>query len=192
MQIKPPMPTSTALFKSKWNYFMTKLSIHHSTIKEEDNKEEYQPRRKYSDDISVGTFDSSISMKDKFKQAIPFFRRRSSNNQNHSEESFNNAPISFNYSKEIEKLYSLYNLAVDELNYAEDSQGSSYYSGDLEAAREALNNCNICFLTLFQNLILHHNTREELELCIAPKLLKLQKRVNDLPEATDNNNNNHH
>ncbi|KAI9487722.1 MAG: hypothetical protein EXX96DRAFT_554391 [Benjaminiella poitrasii] len=188
MQIKP-MPTSTALFKSKWNSLITKLSV------QQQQKEEEEPRRKYSDAMSVGTFDSTTSMKDKFKQAMPFFRRRSSNN--HNEESNSSTftmPISSsssspnnNYCKELERLYSLYDLAVDELNYAEDSQGSSYYSGDLETAREALNNCNVCYVTILQNMI-DPNAREELESCIAAKLVKLQKRMNALPEPEDDVN----
>lgn len=40
--------------------------------------------------------------------------------------------------QQIEKLYELYNLAMDEINYAQDSRGSPYYDGDRIAAKEAI------------------------------------------------------
>lgn len=155
------MPTTTTLFKTKWNTFKSKLSPHRqhreitrrrSSSSSEDNIYSYaaamnnnnnaihsnntnkQKRRKHSSDaMSVGTFESSVSMKDKFRQAIPFFttttttkRRCSSNISSPSAEdtpctmtaassTTNIVEPSFDFCKELEKLHSLYNLALDEV-----------------------------------------------------------------------------
>ncbi|KAG0747243.1 hypothetical protein G6F57_005993 [Rhizopus arrhizus] len=60
------------------------------------------------------------------------FRRRSSNAS---------SVVSFNIEIETKKLFEIYQLALDELNYAEDSRGSLYYSGDRVAAKEAIEHC---------------------------------------------------
>lgn len=207
------MPTTT-VFKNKWNVFITKLSppsplehVHNqrrrrSSCSENNNNngsttrinEQFLKRRKHSDAMSVGTFDSTISIKDKFRQAIPFFRRRSS--ASHFEEQSQPQPhqqqhaspqqsqVTVDYYEQLERLQQLYTLAVDELNYAEDSQGSSYYSGDLITAREALDDCANTFMHLLTQ-ITDVLTREGLQSSMTPKLLSLQKRLDALPEAGD-------
>ncbi|KAI8095669.1 hypothetical protein BDF21DRAFT_393981 [Thamnidium elegans] len=187
------MPNST-VFKSKWNTFITKIAPNnehrlHQTRRRSSSEynNNQQKRRKHSDAMSVGTCDSTITMADKFRQVIPFLRRRSSDNISSEEHTPTNTPpiqSSYNYCKEIEKLQSLYLLAVDEINYAEDSQGSSYYSGDLVTAREALDDC----ANAFMQLLGHTNdplTREGLQSSMAQKLLKLQKRMDALPKANE-------
>lgn len=138
------MPTTT-VFKNKWNVFITKLSppsplehVHNqrrrrSSCSENNNNngsttrinEQFLKRRKHSDAMSVGTFDSTISIKDKFRQAIPFFRRRSS--ASHFEEQSQPQPhqqqhaspqqsqVTVDYYEQLERLQQLYTLAVDEV-----------------------------------------------------------------------------
>lgn len=124
------MPAPT-VFKSKWNTFITKLSPSHehaphqrrrrSSSEDHTNNINNQKRRKHSDAVSVGTYESNVSMADKFRQVIPFFRRSSSNIS--SEENLPSPPIvttttclvTCDYYKQLEKLQPLYTLAVDEV-----------------------------------------------------------------------------
>ncbi|KAG1449638.1 hypothetical protein G6F56_008587 [Rhizopus delemar] len=154
----------TALFKSKLNTIISKLST----------KNDRSSKRKLSDTISVGTYDSTLSMADKLRQA--FFRSRSSSQGSSTEEI-----SATDYSKELEKLHSLYLLAIEELNFAQDSVGSFYYSGDLLAAREALDDCANVFMQLLEN-ILDPVARENVRSSITPKLIQLQTRLAALPE----------
>ncbi|KAI8886458.1 hypothetical protein K501DRAFT_283801 [Backusella circina FSU 941] len=116
-------------------------------------------------------------MADKVRQALPFFRRRSSSNISHEEDLIDTK-------QQYEKLQELYTLAVDELNYAEDSQGSSYYSGDLTTARDALDDCANAFLFILQH-IPESEARECLQTAMTPKLFQLQIRLDALPEPDD-------
>lgn len=123
------MPASTTLFKTKWNTFVTKFtpinsndSQHQQNQLRRDSDDTIISRiknRKHSDAMSVGTFESTVSMKDKFRQAIPFFRRRSSSNISTCNEEVVNASTtptsSVDYCHELEKLQALYTLAVDEV-----------------------------------------------------------------------------
>ncbi|KAG2205243.1 hypothetical protein INT47_009508 [Mucor saturninus] len=202
------MPAPT-LLKSKWNTFITKLSPTHehapqprrrrsSAEDHSNNNIKNQKRRKHSDAVSVGTYESNVSIADKFRQVIPFFRRSTCSNMS-SEENLPTtattttttaaAPVTVctatcDYYKQLDELKSLYTLAVDEINYAEDSQGSSYYSGDLVTAREALDDCANAFMQLLAQ-INDLLTREGLQSSMAPKLLRLQKRLDALPDIED-------
>lgn len=149
------MPT-TSLFKTKWNTFITKLSPSHIYQHHQNNTPQQQrrrrsssediyatinnntinsnisqqKRRKHSDAMSIGTCGSSVSMADKFRQAIPFFHRRSSSNISSGDDNISttaassaahisNINIASNdFCKELEKLHSLYNLAVDEVRFS--------------------------------------------------------------------------
>lgn len=123
------MPASTTLFKTKWNTFVTKFTPINSN---DSQRQQNQLRRdsddtiisriknrKHSDAMSVGTFESTVSIKDKFRQAIPFFRRRSSSNISTCNEEVVNTSTtptsSVDYCHELEKLQALYTLAVDEV-----------------------------------------------------------------------------
>lgn len=124
------MPASTTLFKTKWNTFVTKLTPIHSSNDAQQPRNQLRrdsddtiisriKNRKHSDAMSVGTFESTVSMKDKFRQAIPFFRRRSSSNISTCNDevvshSTTSAP-SVDYCHELEKLQALYTLAIDEV-----------------------------------------------------------------------------
>lgn len=128
MQIKA-MPASTTLFKTKWNTFVTKLTpIHTNDPQQQRNQLRRDSddtiisrikNRKHSDAMSVGTFESTVSIKDKFRQAIPFFRRRSSSNISTCNDEVVNTPTpsapSADYCHELEKLQALYTLAIDEV-----------------------------------------------------------------------------
>ncbi|KAI8984550.1 hypothetical protein BDF20DRAFT_860506 [Mycotypha africana] len=151
--------------------------------------------RKHSDTMSVGTLDSTTSVADKVRHVLPslFFRRTESSNHHHHQQQQQQPTMStssrvhsnmLDISRELEHLQSLYALAIEELNYAEDSRGSSYYAGDLVTAREALTNCTNAFLMLLDHMQ-DPLTREGLQTAMAAKLLKLQQRVDSLPEAED-------
>ncbi|CEP12739.1 hypothetical protein [Parasitella parasitica] len=190
------MPASTTLFKSKWNSFVSKLTPAPSNNQQPQQQPQLRrgsddtiisrfKSRKHSDAMSVGTFDSNVSIRDKFRHVIPFFRRRNSSNTSASIEDVAHTPItSVDYCQQLDKLQALYILAIDELNYAEDSQGSSYYSGDRVTAREAIDDCANAYYEL-----LRHTSdavaRESLRSSMAPKLLKIQKRMNTLPKVDE-------
>lgn len=135
------MPTTT-VFKNKWNVFITKLSppsplehVHNQRRRRSSSSEnnnngsttklnEQSKRRKHSDAMSVGTFDSTISMADKFRQAIPFFRRRSSAShfeepqpqpQQQPQTSPQPTRVTHDYYERLERLQQLYTLAMDEV-----------------------------------------------------------------------------
>lgn len=99
----------TALFKSKLNTIISKLST----------KNDRSSKRKLSDTISVGTYDSTLSMADKLRQA--FFRSRSSSQGSSTEEI-----SATDYSKELEKLHSLYLLAIEEVKYKKKKKNIKY------------------------------------------------------------------
>ncbi|KAI8367585.1 uncharacterized protein BYT42DRAFT_586799 [Radiomyces spectabilis] len=84
------------------------------------------------------------------------------------------------FQKETEKLYELYAYAVDELNYAEDSHGSPYYSGDRVTAQEAIDGCTDAFMQLLQQTS-DINLRTHLQSSITPRLIQLQEKYNALP-----------
>lgn len=114
MQIKS-MPTSTTLFKSKFSSFIQKISPQPSQdSSRRDSTASTSTEnisRKYSDAMSVGTFESNITIADKFRQVFPnIFRRRSSSAISHNENDYD-------YYKELEKLQALYLLAIDEVRF---------------------------------------------------------------------------
>ncbi|KAG0164694.1 hypothetical protein DFQ28_009921 [Apophysomyces sp. BC1034] len=104
------------------------------------------------------------------------FRRRPSNASSDLSE--------IDIQKETEKVYDLYALAVDEINYAEDSRGSPYYSGDRITAREAIDGCATAFMQLLQHTS-NHNLRSELQSTLAPRLIQLQQKYDQLPQEID-------
>ncbi|KAI8647091.1 hypothetical protein BD408DRAFT_409190 [Parasitella parasitica] len=195
MQIKA-MPAPTTLFKSKWGSFINKLSPAQPNNQQSQQRQQLRrgsddtivsrfKSRKHSDTMSVGTFDSTVSIKDKFRHVIPFFRRRNSSNASATLEDVAHTPTtSVDYCQGLERLQSLYTLAIDELDYAEDSQGSSYYSGDRVAAREAIDDCANAYFELLRRTA-DPVAREGLQTSMAPKLLKIQKRIAALPNVDE-------
>ncbi|KAJ8652168.1 hypothetical protein O0I10_012226 [Lichtheimia ornata] len=82
--------------------------------------------------------------------------------------------------EEIDHLQRLYLLALDELNFAQDSMGSLYYEGDRITAHEAINDCTNTFMRLLSR-ISDIDQRRHLRLTIIPKLVDLQEQYNQLP-----------
>jgi hypothetical protein len=97
------------------------------------------------------------------------FRRRSSNASSELSQP--------DFQKETEKVYDMYALAIDEINYAEDSRGSPYYSGDRIAAKEAIDTCHHAYVNL---LNLHECNRDHLEATIGLKMAFLQEKYESL------------
>lgn len=72
---------------------------------------------------------------------------------------------------------------LEQLNFAEDSQGSPYYEGDRITAHEAIDNCTTTFMQLIRH-ISDHQQRNQLQQDITPRLIHLQERYNALPPTT--------
>ncbi|KAG0790661.1 hypothetical protein G6F22_006351 [Rhizopus arrhizus] len=103
------------------------------------------------------------------------FRRRSSNAS---------SVVSFNIEIETKKLFEIYQLALDELNYAEDSRGSLYYSGDRVAAKEAIEHCVEAYqLILEQSVTLEQ--QDKLKSTIGIKISQLVNKFDSLPLQQD-------
>jgi hypothetical protein len=118
---------------------------------------------------------TSTSTLDKLLQAIPgLFKRRSSNASAQSYDT---------YDEERQRLDELYLSALDELSYAQDSQGSRYYSGDLDCAREAIDRCSQACVQLL-NQAPDQQCYNHLQNMINKKLLPLQLRLDALPSIS--------
>ncbi|KAI8333969.1 hypothetical protein BC941DRAFT_338105, partial [Chlamydoabsidia padenii] len=121
---------------------------------------------------SVSSYTSTSTI-DKLLQVIPgIFKRRSSSASAHSNP--------YEEEKECDRLEQLYQAALEEISYAQDSQGSRYYSGDLASAREAI---DICFDTCVQllNQAPNHQSHEHLHKIITLKLSSLYSKLDALP-----------
>ncbi|KAG2218669.1 hypothetical protein INT45_007838 [Circinella minor] len=84
------------------------------------------------------------------------------------------------FDKEKKRLQSLYELALDEIKYAEDSRGSPYYIGDRITAREAIDCCAIAFMQLQQQTT-DSSLQSLLQSTMAPRLIDLQTKFDALP-----------
>ncbi|KAI9314826.1 hypothetical protein BX666DRAFT_1879294 [Dichotomocladium elegans] len=84
-------------------------------------------------------------------------------------------PESSSYGVNKEKFLSLYELALDEIKYAEDSFGSPYYAGDRVTAREAIDGCADALRQL-------HPT---IEMAMAPRMGDLESKFEALPRLAD-------
>ncbi|KAI8332850.1 hypothetical protein BC941DRAFT_358465 [Chlamydoabsidia padenii] len=129
----------------------------------------YQPRRP-----SHCTSCSSRSEHDE-TPSILFFKRRSSQSSQ--------APLP-DLNRETEKVHDLYMLAMDELNYAGDSQGTFYYVNDRVSAQEAIENFSNASMQL---LTIAHDpdSKSQLQAMIQARLELLQTKFNALPEVAD-------
>ncbi|ORY90479.1 hypothetical protein BCR43DRAFT_415048, partial [Syncephalastrum racemosum] len=107
--------------------------------------------------------------------AVMLFRRRS-NDTTTTCESMSETDIQ----KEFAKVHSLYALAADELNFAEDSRGSPYYAGDLITAREAIDNCATAFMHMLEQ-VPDPMYRSQLHQSLSPQLIRLEERYAHLP-----------
>ncbi|KAI9275740.1 hypothetical protein BDA99DRAFT_532691 [Phascolomyces articulosus] len=84
------------------------------------------------------------------------------------------------FDKEKQRLHSLYELALDEIKYAEDSRGSPYYVGDRITAREAIDGCATAFMNLQQQTT-DTSLQSLLQSTMAPRLIELQTKFDALP-----------
>ncbi|KAI9276533.1 hypothetical protein BY458DRAFT_488654 [Sporodiniella umbellata] len=87
-------------------------------------------------------------------------------------------PISYN--KEVDSFEKSYLLAIEELNYAIESQGSIYYHGDLVSSTEAVHHCFDKFnyvLRLLQPTDAHFFQKKW-----SAALYQLQLYLNSLPK----------
>ncbi|KAL9546883.1 hypothetical protein MBANPS3_006446 [Mucor bainieri] len=81
--------------------------------------------------------------------------------------------------KQIDEFEDLYRLAVDEMAYAIESQGSIYYSGDLLTTTEAVNDCLNRFQQLMQTL--HSDRSHKFQQEWTDILFELRSRLDSLP-----------
>lgn len=193
-------PTQT-VFKSKWNTFKewftpdltkrrpsqcstTSTSTAFSTSTANTlatnncccTKEEvmFIPSHKKRPSITASMNEASNNVLDK---CMSPFRRRPSTTSQCSTSTV--AIVEENpLSSEIEKLFELYHFAMDEINYAEDSQGSPYYHGDRIAAKEAIDNCVQSYESLLSNHQFDNTT-------IGFKITSLTTKFNTLPPLQD-------
>ncbi|KAI7906428.1 uncharacterized protein BX663DRAFT_548611 [Cokeromyces recurvatus] len=84
--------------------------------------------------------------------------------------------------KQVNEFQHLYRLAVDEMAYAIESQGSIYYSGDLISATDAVNNCLDRFQRLMQ--ILNSDKSHKLQQEWTDILFELRSKLDSLPSSS--------
>ncbi|KAG2204648.1 hypothetical protein INT47_011943, partial [Mucor saturninus] len=118
---------------------------------------------------------------------FPRIKRRSSSSSTCTTVSYESR-VSSEYSldaeeKQILEFEQLYSLAVDEMAYAIESQGSIYYSGDLITATEAVDACLDRFRHLMQTLHPDRSHRFQEEWTDA--LFELRSRLDALPYHKD-------
>ncbi|KAG1452590.1 hypothetical protein G6F56_007775 [Rhizopus delemar] len=106
-------------------------------------------------------------------KCMSHFRRRTSNASS----------VTFNLELETNKVLEMYQLALDELNYAQDSRGSLYYSGDLVAAEEAIVNYTDSYKFLLEQC--SPEQQEELQITLGSKLNQLSDKLKSLPQQED-------
>ncbi|KAJ8653862.1 hypothetical protein O0I10_010429 [Lichtheimia ornata] len=108
------------------------------------------------------------------------FRRRGSNTSTSSSCSSFDTEEQETCERDMRQLKSLLDLALDEIKYAEDSRGSSYYAGDCVTAREAIDLCAITFMQL-QQQTMDPAIQSLLQSDLAPRLIDLQAKFDALP-----------
>ncbi|CDH56688.1 predicted protein [Lichtheimia corymbifera JMRC:FSU:9682] len=182
MWIKSSSPSSSAQRKrsTRSNTQCCGFCGHHSNNQQppviDDEAWKPTPRRgsksSNTSDASAGTASTSWSTSSKPIMSL-LFRRRASASVPEMEE----------IDRERERIEEMYAFAMDELNFAEDSQGSPYYEGDRITAHEAIDNCTATFMQLLKH-ISDHQQRNQLQQDITPRLIHLQERYNALPPTT--------
>ncbi|CAO3594789.1 unnamed protein product [Absidia cylindrospora] len=166
------MQTSSSEYslKSKWNSIIYKRNTESNT-----NYGEHR-RPSHCSDQSVSSSTSTNTI-DKLLLGIPgLFKRRCSNASTTSCQD----QLIYEEERESERLDELYQTALDEISYAEDSQGSRYYPGDVISAKEAMDSCVEAFVEFLHQAPDrqshdHHHTN------ITRKLFLLQSRFDALP-----------
>ncbi|KAI9491768.1 hypothetical protein BDB00DRAFT_873976 [Zychaea mexicana] len=146
-----------------------------STISERSNKYNNSKRK------DGNSNDSSSRPPRRKRHLLHLFRRRGSGASTSSScSSLAGMDDTDYFEKETQRLQSLYELALDEINYAEDSRGSPYYVGDRVTAREAIDGCAIAFMQLQQQTT-DSSLQSLLQSTMAPRLIELQSKFDALP-----------
>ncbi|KAI9480795.1 MAG: hypothetical protein EXX96DRAFT_564163 [Benjaminiella poitrasii] len=156
-----------------------KLNTQQREEREEDEEEDglvpttsylFQKRPSLTGSISEGLVGSMMD-----KCMSPFRRRPSNASSTSIQEAIKE--------QQLEKVYELYSLAMDEINYAEDSRGSRYYDGDRIAAKEAIDQCEEAYSSLLLLLLSHNHETYLLHLqaTIGFKIADLKSRYTLLP-----------
>lgn len=150
-------------FKLKWT-----RKLHKKSVYSNDRRPSHCSEQSVSSNTSTSTIE-------KLLQSIPeLFKRRSSTASTQSYDA---------YDEERQRLDQLYLMALDELFYAQDSQGSRYYSGDLDCAREAVELCaQACGQLL--NQAPDQQCYDHLHDMINTKIGSLQSKLNALPSIS--------
>ncbi|KAI8139891.1 hypothetical protein BJV82DRAFT_672271 [Fennellomyces sp. T-0311] len=188
-------------FKSKWSHFVNRFNA------EDDQQDEPQintSRRPshvssccstiaedtfWSDSMStISEQSSNNKQKDnelrphrRKRHLLHLFRRRGSSASTSSScSSLAGMDDPDSFEKDTQRLQNLYELALDEIKYAEDSIGSPYYAGDRITAREAIDGCAIAFMQLQQQTI-DSSLQSLLQSTMAPRLIELQSKFDALP-----------
>ncbi|KAI8340542.1 hypothetical protein BC941DRAFT_467713 [Chlamydoabsidia padenii] len=170
------MQTSSSEYslRSKWNQLVNKRTTDNSTHYKDYRRPSHCSDQSVSSSASTGTLD-------KLLLGLPsLFKRRCSSASTQSDSSASPDPLYEEDEREYERLDELYQTAVDEISYAEDSRGSRYYPGDVASAREAMDTCAEAFVQLLHQAP-DRQTHDQLHATIVPKLLTLQSRFDALP-----------
>ncbi|KAI8059083.1 uncharacterized protein B0P05DRAFT_517208 [Gilbertella persicaria] len=124
---------------------------------------------------------------------FPRIRRRSSSSSSlsfydslsaNSPRESNEYHINVEEEKQIEEFGEMYKFAVDEMEYAIESQGSIYYKGDLLATIEAVDACLKRFQSLMQTL--QSDRSHQFQEKWTDILFDLRSRLDALPFASEN------
>ncbi|KAI8088993.1 uncharacterized protein BX664DRAFT_314242 [Halteromyces radiatus] len=143
------------------------------------NKKEYYQQQQQMQERRPSHCTSCSSqpsdLQDEDRQAYSFFKRRSSQSSQMT---------LTDLQREADKIYDLFLLAMDELNYAGDSQGTFYYVNDRVSAQEAIENFSCASMQLLTKA---HDPqfKSQLQAMVRPRLLLLQKKFNALPDEDD-------
>ncbi|EIE88305.1 hypothetical protein G6F46_000796 [Rhizopus delemar] len=89
----------------------------------------------------------------------------------------------FDIELETKKVMEAYQFALDELNYAQDSRGSLYYSGDRVAAKEAIEQCDEAYAFLLEQCTPQQES--ELKSSLGQQLVELMSQFDSLPLQDD-------
>ncbi|ORZ06499.1 hypothetical protein BCR42DRAFT_427226, partial [Absidia repens] len=170
--------TSEYSFSFKWSHLISKHS-HHT------NPNGYRRPSQCSDQSVSSTTSSSSSSSsnsktwDKWLGRFKHHRRRGSSGQNSSSSIlFEEEEQDKKDEQQQQRLDQLYQTALDDLSYAEDSHGSRYYAGDVASAKESLDTCAQALLEIMMTNECSHS---HLYTTMAPRLLLLQSRFDALP-----------
>lgn len=179
------MQTSSSEYslKTRWNQLTNKRTSDSNTSFKDSRRPSHGSDQSVSSSTSTGTLD-------KLRRGLPnIFKRRPSTASTQSDSTSpdylpeeHEGPLS-EEQEDDDRLGQLYQAAVDEISYAEDSYGSRYYPGDVASAKEAMDTCADAIVQLLHQAP-DRQSHDYLHSTIVPKLLSLQSRFDALPCLT--------